>query len=73
MFDAELTNEQLLKKRDDRICEADWKDLIKYWRSPQFEVMRFRDYRRTITGKDSCVITGKDYWGDYIPCVMGVS
>ena len=38
MFDAELTNEQLLKKRDDRICEADWKDLIKYWRSPQFEV-----------------------------------
>jgi hypothetical protein len=29
-----------MHKRDDRISEADWKDLIKYWRSPEFEVSK---------------------------------
>jgi hypothetical protein len=37
-FDPELTDEELMHKHDDRISEADWKDLIKYWRSPEFEV-----------------------------------
>uniref|UniRef100_A0ACD5W6G2 Uncharacterized protein n=1 Tax=Avena sativa TaxID=4498 RepID=A0ACD5W6G2_AVESA len=36
-FDAELTDEELMKKHDERISEADWKDLLKYWRSPEFE------------------------------------
>ncbi|KAM0899036.1 hypothetical protein ACQ4PT_021577 [Festuca glaucescens] len=36
-FDPELTDEELMPKRDDRISEADWKDLLKYWRSPEFE------------------------------------
>uniref|UniRef100_A0ACD5VQC6 Uncharacterized protein n=1 Tax=Avena sativa TaxID=4498 RepID=A0ACD5VQC6_AVESA len=36
-FDATLSDEQLMKKRDERISEADWKDLIKYWRSPEFD------------------------------------
>lgn len=26
-----------MKKRDDRISKADWMELIKYWRSPEFE------------------------------------
>jgi hypothetical protein len=37
-FDASLTDEQLMKKHDDRVSEADWKECIKYWRSPEFEV-----------------------------------
>ena len=37
-FDPELTDEELMHKRDDRISEADWKDLLTYWRSPEFEV-----------------------------------
>ncbi|KAM0901406.1 hypothetical protein ACQ4PT_019962 [Festuca glaucescens] len=36
-FDPELTDEELMHNRDDRISEADWKDLLKYWRSPEFE------------------------------------
>ncbi|KAM0927247.1 hypothetical protein ACQ4PT_003309 [Festuca glaucescens] len=36
-FDPELTNEELMHNRDDRISAADWKDLLKYWRSPEFE------------------------------------
>lgn len=27
-----------MKNHDDRISEADWKDLIKVWRSPELEV-----------------------------------
>jgi hypothetical protein len=37
-FDPELTDEELMHKCDDRISEADWKELLKYWRSPEFEV-----------------------------------
>nr|XP_051206869.1 uncharacterized protein LOC127321956 isoform X2 [Lolium perenne] len=37
-FDPELTDEELMPRCDDRISEADWKDLLKYWRSPEFEV-----------------------------------
>ena len=37
-FDAKLTDEELMAKRDGRISESDWKDLIAYWRSPEFEV-----------------------------------
>jgi hypothetical protein len=37
-FDASLTDEQLMKKCDDRVSEADWKECIKYWRSPEFKV-----------------------------------
>jgi hypothetical protein len=37
-FDASLTDEQLMKKCDDRVSEADWKECIKYWRSPKFKV-----------------------------------
>uniref|UniRef100_A0ACD5W1C7 Uncharacterized protein n=1 Tax=Avena sativa TaxID=4498 RepID=A0ACD5W1C7_AVESA len=36
-FDAELTDEELMKKRDERISEADWRELLTYWRSPEFE------------------------------------
>ncbi|KAM0898137.1 hypothetical protein ACQ4PT_022102 [Festuca glaucescens] len=36
-FDPELTDEELMPRCDDRISEADWKDLLKYWRSPEFE------------------------------------
>ncbi|KAM0836034.1 hypothetical protein ACQ4PT_062578 [Festuca glaucescens] len=37
-FDPELTDEELMPNRDDRISEANWKDLLKYWRSPEFDV-----------------------------------
>ncbi|KAM0830536.1 hypothetical protein ACQ4PT_066145 [Festuca glaucescens] len=36
-FDPELTDEELMHERDERISEADWKELLKYWRSPEFE------------------------------------
>uniref|UniRef100_A0A8R7P824 Transposase, Ptta/En/Spm, plant n=1 Tax=Triticum urartu TaxID=4572 RepID=A0A8R7P824_TRIUA len=36
-FDAALTDAQLMKRRDNRISEADWKTLITYWRSSAFE------------------------------------
>ncbi|XP_048554298.1 uncharacterized protein LOC125535282 [Triticum urartu] len=36
-FDAALTDAQLMKRRDNRISEADWKTLITYWRSSTFE------------------------------------
>ena len=37
-FDVAFTDAQLMKRRDSRISEADWKALITYWRSSVFEV-----------------------------------
>ncbi|XP_048538097.1 uncharacterized protein LOC125516843 [Triticum urartu] len=36
-FDVALTDAQLMKRRDSKISEADWKTLITYWRSSAFE------------------------------------
>ena len=36
-FDAALIDAQLMKRCDSRISEADWKNLITYWRSSVFE------------------------------------
>ena len=37
-FDPELTDEELMTRRDERISITDWQTLIGHWRSPLFEV-----------------------------------
>ena len=66
-FDAALIDAQLMKRCDSRISEADWKNLITYWRSSVFEVSHPADQKTVVYASTLC--SGPKYMQHMlIPC-----
>ncbi|XP_048538602.1 uncharacterized protein LOC125517443 isoform X2 [Triticum urartu] len=67
-FDAALTDAQLMKRRDSRISEADWKTLITYWRSSTFEAVKLgHDPRRDEVYIETHTCKKGERKGSYVP------
>ena len=67
-FDAALTDAQLMKRRDSRISEADWKTLITYWRSSAFEAVKLgHDPRRDEVYIETHTCKKGERKGSYVP------
>lgn len=67
-FDAALIDAQLMKRCDSRISEADWKNLITYWRSSVFEAVKLvHQPRRDQVYIETNTCKKGDKKGSYVP------